>query len=360
MSRRDVYYWKCDRSAAFYGTRERCNASEEMEERLLDALQDHFRTKSVQLSTGTGQGNHLTWNADVDGRLLFIRVENGPERDDYLEMESAVLKEVSAVGVRVPRVDGCDASYVNLPFAWQAMERIASPDLNHWYRQGVLDVPDTAFQIGRAVATWQSITPPGFGPFDLLSFRETDKLCGVHSDYAHYFHLRLTQHLDYLVAEQFLTTEQRCEIMAVINARTDLLALQRGCLVHKDLALWNILGSKSKIAAFIDFDDAVCGDPMDDLSLLACFHDAEFLEHALAGYREERPLPNNYLQRFWLHLLRNLIVKAVIRVGSGYFDREDHFLIDPNGDGATLKLQTEQRIKTALRGLQANAGLSEL
>jgi Ser/Thr protein kinase RdoA (MazF antagonist) len=31
-----------------------------------------------------------------------------------------------------------------------------------------------------------------------------------------------------------------------------------GCLVHKDLALWNILGTEREIAAFIDFDDSDC------------------------------------------------------------------------------------------------------
>ncbi|MFN9915135.1 MAG: phosphotransferase, partial [Pirellulaceae bacterium] len=41
-----------------------------------------------------------------------------------------------------------------------------------------------------------------------------------------------------------------------------MLNLPLGCLVHKDLALWNILGTRDQIAAFIDFDDAISGDSM--------------------------------------------------------------------------------------------------
>jgi len=100
---------------------------------------------------------------------------------------------------------------------------------------------------------------------------------------------------------------------------------------------------------------------MDDLSLLACFHDAAFLERAFAGYQNVRPLPEEWRRRFWLHLLRNLIVKAVIRVGAGYFERDSGFFLIGSGDsGADLRQFTEERIALALRGLRENAGLETL
>lgn len=34
-------------------------------------------------------------------------------------------------------------------------------------------------------------------------------------------------------------------------------------------------------------------------------------------------MPSEHLRRFWLHLLRNMIVKAVIRTGAGLFDRAE-------------------------------------
>ena len=56
-----------------------------------------------------------------------------------------------------------------------------------------------------------------------------------------------------------------------------------------------------------------------------------------------------------------MIVKAVIRVGAGYFDRGDgFFLIGSGGSGADLKRTTHARIALALRGLAANADLSIL
>jgi hypothetical protein len=69
-------------------------------------------------------------------------------------------------------------------------------------------------------------------------------------------------------------------------------------------------------------------------------------------------LPDDWRPRFWLHLLRNLIVKAVIRVGAGYFERDaGFFLIGSGGSGADLRRFTEERIELAMRGLRDGAGL---
>lgn len=361
MSRREIYYWKCDRPAAFHGTQQRGDASAQCEPLLRVALERHFSAKTVELKPAGTQGNHLTWKADVDGRAMFIRVENGPEDDAHLAVESAVLDQVRAAGVPTPLVYGTDASRREVPFAWQALERIAFPDLNQCFKAGRLDVPHIAFEIGVAIAKWQSIRSRGFGPFDASVLCESQSLASYHASYAEYFHLRLDEHLAFLEQRGFLNAERRREIEQAIAAHRDLLQIDGGCLVHKDLALWNVLGSESHIAAFIDFDDAISGDAMDDLSLLACFHDAAFLTRAFAGYESVRPLPAEHRRRFWLHLLRNMIVKAVIRVGAGYFDRDDgFFLIGAGASGADLRRQTHDRLSLALRGLAEDADLTLL
>jgi len=344
MSRKDIYYWKCDRPAAFHGTQVRGDTDSILAAQVEKELCRHFDTKNVVLSPGAGQGNHLTWNADVDGELLFVRMENGPEKDGHLAIESALLDRVRAVGVVTPRVFGCDVTRSRVSFAWQALERVSAPDLNHWFKQGTLEVPKIAFDIGAAVAKWQAITFEGFGVLD-------ENLRGYRTSYADYFHLRLDEHLRFLTERGFLANAH--EIQAEIENHRALLELAPGCLVHKDLALWNILGTERQICDFIDFDDSIAGDPMDDLSLLACFHDAAFLRRAFEGYESVRALPEEHVRRFWLHLLRNMIVKAVIRIGAGYFERDSgFFLIGSGSSGADLRRFTLERLDLALRGLR--------
>src|SRR5690606_36264792 len=138
-----------------------------------------------------------------------------------------------------------------------------------------------------------------------------------------------------------------------------LLVLPEGCLVHKDLALWNILGDRNQIYAFIDWDDAVSGDPTDDLSLLGCFHDGEVVLAAIDGYQQVKTLPSDFEQRFWLHLLRNIIFKSVIRVKGNYFEKSDMFFLN-NPKQKSLKRFTLDRIESAVEGLKGNKSIASL
>ncbi len=358
MSRRDIYYWKCDRPAAFHGTALRGGEDADVAGRLADALRETFGTSAVAVRPGAGQGNHVTFEADVDGRAMFVRVENGPEQDGHLAIESRVADLVRGTGVPVPIVYGCDASRRRVPFAWQALERIAARDLNHWFKAGELDAPRVAFDIGAAVARWQSLRFDGFGTFHAV---DGAKLAGHHAHYRDYFHTQLARHLAFLLERDFLSEREKTEIERQVARHDDLLRHAEGCFVHKDLALWNVLGARDRILAFIDFDDAISGDAMDDLSLLACFHDAAFLGAAIEGYQSVRPLPVEYEKRFWLHLLRNMIVKSVIRVGAGYFDRDDgFFLITAGGSGGSLKEMTRARLALAVAALAEGSPISRL
>lgn len=358
--RRSIYYWKCDREEAFHGTapefeRGRC------ESQLRSALEEAFPGRPVTLRPGAGQGNHITWIADLGGMASFVRVEDGAERDTYLEVESRVLADVRQLDVPAPQVYGCDATRRRVPFAWQALELIPHSDLNRHYKGGSLDLCRVAGEIGAAVATWQAISPDGYGPFDVDVLRARGVLKGYHARYEDYFMLHLSRHLRFLRDRGFLVPGETSEVEAAICDHRSLLALDGGCLVHKDLALWNILGTPAKIRAYIDWDDAISGDPMDDLSLLGCFYDGGVLCRALEGYARVRPHHDEHQRRFWLHLLRNMIVKAVIRVGAGYFERNDSFfLLGAGQSGKDLRAFTRDRIAVALSGLRENRRIDSI
>lgn len=360
MSRAGIYYWKCDRPAAFHGTLSARDPSVTQ-----GAFEAHLRSlhpgSQIQVRQAGSPGNHVTCVVSLDGEESFARIEDGPEGDGHMVVEAAVLARVGAAGVPVPRVLAMDASRSRVPFAWQRLELIAAPDLNHGYKQGRLDLPALSRQIGEAVARWQGVEVAGFGPFDPEKLRQTNSLVGYHDRYADYFHLNLERHLSFLVERSFMTPALRAEITTAVSTHASLLDLPQGCLVHKDLALWNILGTPGRIESFIDWDDAISGDPMDDLSLLGCFYDGRVLGGALEGYQTVRLLPVEHRRRFWIHLLRNMIVKAVIRVGAGYFDRSDQFfLINSGADGANLKAFTHERLRLALQGLLGDDEITSL
>ena len=336
-ARADIYYWKCDRPAALHGTelggarRERAG----LQQQIAAMLEKHFGGTPADLRPGGGQGNHIFFRATINNRDCMIRIEDGPEQDDYAEVEAHVAGAVAAAGVPCCRFLGADSSRAEFPFAWQVLERAPGDDLNALLKAGSLDTLACMEKIGGFIARWQSIRPDAFGPFRPGVLRRDGILSGCHKNYAGYFHTRLDAHLARLVDSEFISSEKAAGIAGLVSENAALLRLPvegGGRLVHKDLALWNVIGrAPCDITAVIDWDDAISGDPMDDISLLACFHDGACVARALAGYAAQRALPPDYKGRFWLHLLRNMLWKSVIRVDAGYFSRDSGFFLIGSG-----------------------------
>ena len=361
ISRQDIYYWKCDRESAFTNDSLISNETSSLEAFISSLLQEYFGDRSFSVRSAGGQGNHMTFIVEHQQKKYFLRLENGPENDVNMEVEAHILNKVRDVGVPTPKIYKVDASRTEVSFAYQIMEFMDYADLNSIYNETSLKLYRLAENIGSYMAEWQSIRPKGFGPFNAGILRKNDKLEGFHESYHDYYFLNLQKHLDYLVLHNFFSEKEACCVLEVIRENTEYLNLEQGCLVHKDLALWNILGDEKHIGAIIDWDDSISGDPMDDISLMACFHSKEIVYAILKGYQNVRPLPDNYIQRFWLHLLRNMIVKAVIRVGGGYFYKENNFfLIGDWLDNMSLEEFTKKRINIALEGLKEGKSLEIL
>ena len=353
-SRAGIYYWKCDRVQAFHGTARAAGerAPREVMDLARGLLREALADPVLELRAAGGQGNHLTFTAHSGADTWFVRVEDGPEGDDYMEVESALLVALKAAGIPVPGVRYSNATRSRVPFALHALECIGAPDLNTHLRQGTLDLMGVHAQIGRQVASWQALPVRGYGPFDIDALRAGHGFAGLHASSADYYFLNFEQHLAFLTARGFLSDLEADEIRRAAAPHRALLHDSPPCLVHKDLALWNVLGTPGEALAYIDWDDAVGGDAMDDLSLLACFHPAACVNAAMAAYAGERTLPDEHMTRFWLHLLRNLLVKAVIRVGAGYFEQESGSFLLGAGGGAALKTFTLARLQTAVAALR--------
>lgn len=358
--RRNIYYWKADRAYAAGNTRNTADSPmAELTGQVSDYLNGRFKNGLLHVGQAGGQGNHITLLAKYAGGDYFIRLENGPEGDNYMAVESHVMKMVRTLDIPCPEIYLTDVSRTTVPFAIQVMEVIGHTDLNQQAKAGALAAEDIAFDIGKYIARWQDITPEGFGLFDVEAFIADGRLQGYHRGYMDYFMLNLDRHVDFLVKAAFLSPAQGEWIRSVVRDYESLLNLDRGCLVHKDLAFWNILGDARRIAAFIDWDDTISGDPVDDLSLLACFHSGNVVSAAIGGYRSVRPLPDYFEQRLWLHLLRNMLFKAVIRVRGNYFDMPGDFFMH-NGNNRHLRQFTLDRIHSACEGLTNNKAILSL
>src|SRR5690606_12164046 len=111
--------------------------------------------------------------------------------------------------------------------------------------------------LGKLIATYQQLTFDNFGLFNPIKLRRDGELVAYHETYSKYFFLNWEGHLEFLLVKNFLSKENIIDIKQTVSQYANLLDIKRGCLVHKDLALWNILGTSSEIKSIIDWDDAI-------------------------------------------------------------------------------------------------------
>lgn len=361
-NRNGIYYWKCDRPDAFSALGKDCTPQEvnEIETVLNELCHGWFKDGNFVLEKSFGQGNHRNFSVRHNGAEYLVRLENSRDRDDYMLVETEVIARVRRLGIPAPEIFEVDTSREKYPFSYQLMRRYDTPDLNEIYKKGRLDTGSVMFALGSMIARWQDIRTPGFGLFDSDRLRSVSALEGLCGTYPEYYLLNLDSHLDFLVRKAFIDRSQAMSMRKAVEENRECLELESGCLVHKDIAFWNILGTENSIVSVIDWDDAVMGDPADDLSLMACYHSWSELKPLFEGYMSVRPLPDDFERRFWMHLLRNMIFKSVIRVGAGYFEKTGEFFLVGADGGCGLKEFTLSRLSDACMGLKGKKQIEEL
>ncbi len=80
-NRKGIYYWKCDRLTAFQSPSNQLDSKKALD--LLSSvellLKGVFGTRSFEVLTANGQGNHITYYVKEDEQTYFLRIEAGAE-----------------------------------------------------------------------------------------------------------------------------------------------------------------------------------------------------------------------------------------------------------------------------------------
>ncbi len=194
-------------------------------------------------------------------------------------------------------------------------------------------------QLGRLVARIHTLPLAGFGLLDARPLAAASgPPRGMWNTWSEYIRLNLAAHMDFCARAGDLTTAGADALLAAFERHAGCLNVSGGVLLHGDLGSHNILTDGDRLLGLIDWEDALSGDPVYDVAFWASFQPPERHAPFLAGYRELRPLPDDFPVRFWLYLVRILLAKAVHRRRFAYPDRPD-------------RPTAAQRIREALKNL---------
>jgi aminoglycoside phosphotransferase (APT) family kinase protein len=136
-----------------------------------------------------------------------------------------------------------------------------------------------------------------------------------------YVLLNLDEHVEACRAAGAISREEVARITEAFDRAAHILEDAPSRLLHGDLGAHNVLSDGERLTALIDWEDALCGDPIFDIAYWGTFVRDEMREPFLEGYRAARALPADFERRYWLYYLRVALSKTVHRQRFGYADR---------------------------------------
>jgi len=346
--RNNIFYWKYDcplteeeKQLYFFENKYELVSADDC---VRSAMEDFLGHSPEKITPSGNDGNHFAYIVDSGKESFFFRADDGMLDDEYMLAESAVMEIVSKAGIPVPKVFHTDISKDKYPLRFQIMEFVNVKDLNFYYKNNSLDIEAISRQTGKYLSMLHGIKFDGFGFLNTDLLAEKQEIRGLDETYADYFNKKLEAHLRYLQDNSLLEAKIINKIVDNFQKFSQLLNIKQGRLIHRDLAYWNMLGTENNISALIDWDDAVIGDPADDLGILNCFHGEAVMKTILENYSVDFNIYDNFECRIWLHTLRNMLWKTAIRHQMGYFDKGRDFFLAKNVDKLSLKDYTMNKI----------------
>jgi len=319
--RENIYYWKCDNPLPIeekwvYNDKYTLSDISEVVE---DVAVYHFGKKPLEVSATGSAGNHYTYNIVYKDKTIFFRSDDGKMDDNYLIAEKAAIDLAGKNGVLVPEVYITDTSKKNFPVRYQLMEKVVGERMSDFYQDNTLDRIKVGNELGAQLAKMHAIKLDGFGFINTEILQKENRIVGLDKINKDFFYKKLDEHLNYLLASGFLSDVEATNLRKLIEKNEKVLDINQGYMVHKDIAFWNIVGTKDKINAIVDWDDIISGDPADDLAIIRCFYGEDIFNPVIEGYQTITQLSDDFYQRMWLYMIRNMIWKAVFRISMKYF-----------------------------------------
>jgi Ser/Thr protein kinase RdoA (MazF antagonist) len=244
--------------------------------------------------------------------------------ESNLHLQQWASSEAILEQVKTPRIISTDTSHKLVPFDYQIIEYVEGKTLFEERHNEEL-VCSVLKEVSDELNKLHQIKMRNYG---LVGFN-------LSKSWEHYLDTNFAAHIEYLEKHELADV---LSIIMVYNDAISNLPLIQPKLLHGDLSYHNIIVKDGKLAAIIDWEDALFGDPIFDYANLATFHPERRHKIFIDNIPNK---PADFYKRFWLYFLRISIAKAVSR---HRFD-----IIDKPEEG---HLAANDRIKLAVKKLQ--------
>jgi len=226
--------------------------------------------------------------------------------------EAWAARTARSAGVPAPEVRHVDLERRRLPVDLAVVD--AAPGVPLADASG----PPPLAALGRALRRLHAVEVRGYGLLD-PGPANGDAPRGAFDAWPAFLLVNLDAHVAACRRDGALSAAEAADALACHRDAEPLLAGVRGALLHGDLANRNVLVADGALAAVLDWEDALAGDPLFDVAGWGTFvGNHERRDDLLAGYAPGGALPAGAEFRYWLYYLRIMLAKTVHRRRFGW------------------------------------------
>ena len=238
--------------------------------------------------------------------------------DDALNIEAVVAPYLSRARVPHAPVRAVEVGTKRVAPFDLAIQDMASGESLRDLPETVSECPDLLRSVGQVMRDLHAIEGSGGGPV-CLQTGDDEELRGLHPDWRDYMMLNLEAHVAGCRAIGAVTSDQSEAILEIFINQAAIWHDVPMRLLHGDLGNHNIFVQNNAVAALIDWEDALIGDPAFDVAMWLTFHPPRRHAAFLQGYGPAAQ-DDGFRLRCALSFLRIALSKTVHRHRFAYLD----------------------------------------
>lgn len=275
----------------------------------------NLQVLNVKPSTSWGS-SHVVYFVTVAGKEkpFVFRANLGFNKkpEIVMKVEKQICELVEKIKVPTNKVLYVDISRKLYPFDFQIQEYLEGSDIENNFKGTKEEYDKLSFDLGAYIAIYSKIQFEKFGTFDEKAIKN-DVLQGSKATFFDYITTCLDKDIKYLTDNQVISAFIGEKIVKLFDEYKPVINnVKKGSLVHHDLADHNIFFKNNSITGIFDWEAAVVGDPVLDLS--SCPTWKTFFpreEILIKGYKSIAELPVYFHEKMNIYRLRTMLWKIV-------------------------------------------------